>query len=1236
MSYKHIKLDKIVAGTEQRIFKTNLLDVSDNEIEQVSGGMINTEIVHDVDDQVKYHELDTMFFGEYSSELKTTSKIDGNIVYDANLIHFNELNADYITNKPSEKYSTSSFFDVSIYNTSFSNWFKLKTIENQKDTAKMADERVTYFPKHLDMPIDVALSEGRAYFLSPLNTERYTNLVQCSTNIVYRLFGMQATFKPNYEDAFHDYMSRSFYYAEDDAVPIYDMSFSTIQTINLGSHEDAQNWLLNWNITRPEISSLIIFDSNTNESGPNAIDTYDSIMLQSLLYQLEHGEYQYLYSTSTIKNILYDLFARIDVNSILRMIQPHGVVTKARDILVSSFINNKILSSDFKLDSEFINRSLTEKQTNTFLTNSLPHNAIFITNTNEEINFYRTSDNTIKSKLSDFDAAVHIPSAYFDFMYLKNNQNPHYDYDLNVENPNISLSDFKIYTDTKGYVEDTSLHPMSSYVNPYTNDQSNYFNKKFDFDGTASIMFNSSSKYNIVTNKERTIDILNYGIEKDNESASLDNEYAENHPTRLSKKTNDYLSVFEHRHVNTNKIYNIGEILGLRNYIRSGQITGLGKIWLSYKYSITYDQLFMDSFVESFTSPFKVYNLQRYENHFEQLVPGLVLYEGENNVKYMKKAGTACPYRVTGEEFQQVVGCNLPVSADCRGYCPFPTRGQCGVFGTGEFVNEYYPEGVTWSFNDYKESKDMIEESLSGFDRINDEWFVMKSPNNLSNKLVLETATDIDVADDIEIYFLNENFGSSDKSLEETLNDFKNELSAHTSIRFKSMFQGFGGYVDNKEGNVLYPEYILTNSDLISTHIITENRVASSYFTTVKQYILNMPSKTGNTNFGELLSTTYMSEFLSSYLNDSNGNLIYDETYTENTKDEFKTMLSSLTYSDMLFNFSENKALSSFLYHTVSEFENEGDTIVSTYINDELVSSTLSDIYNSNLGIYILDQISSYPIKNQILNKNLIYNNFVISPTSPFNGPHTIPAGTVVKAYKIVGENGKIISISDNKVEEFSDNDMVVMRIKNWWSDSAYCNGQFHIRQKDPITIENYQENPLFVKLFNTISNFDHVECVKGLFKYQQNDIKKSNIYSLRLTNSGLNPANDISSEAFAKFKYLIENDYYALSYANRSLYTAYSWQDIQKNHPTWISELIECIIGNNSLNITSENDFILYMNTSINQDTRIFVFDQTKADNLNNVRQELREIVEDAIKDSIKRYMPVHTNLWKIMYSGK
>ena len=29
-------------------------------------------------------------------------------------------------------------------------------------------------------------------------------------------------------------------------------------------------------------------------------------------------------------------------------------------------------------------------------------------------------------------------------------------------------------------------------------------------------------------------------------------------------------------------------------------------------------------------------------------------------------------------------------------------------------------------------------------------------------------------------------------------------------------------------------------------------------------------------------------------------------------------------------------------------------------------------------------------------------------------------------------------------------------------------------------------------------------------------------------------------------------------------------------------------------------------------------------------------KIIEDAVKASIKRYMPVHTNLWKIMYSGK
>ena len=288
-----------------------------------------------------------------------------------------------------------------------------------------------------------------------------------------------------------------------------------------------------------------------------------------------------------------------------------------------------------------------------------------------------------------------------------------------------------------------------------------------------------------------------------------------------------------------------------------------------------------------------------------------------------------------------------------------------------------------------------------------------------------------------------------------------------------------------------------------------------------------MKDKSSNINMSELLSSTYLSEFLSGYLDMTSGDFVYTDDFTKNGVEKFTTMLENLTYSDMLINYSKNKELSSFLFHTISEFENEGDTVVTAMIDEQIISSTLSDIYVTNIGEFIIDQISSYPLKNQIIMKNLLYNNFVISETSPFNGPHTIPNGSIINAYKVTGSNGKIDEISANKVDSLTKDDMVVMRIKNWWSNTAYCSGQMKIRQKDPITIENYTKNPLFLKLFNTISNFDHVERVKGLFKYQQNDIKKSNIYSLRLTNSGLNPANDISQEAYQSTLYDMENKYY-------------------------------------------------------------------------------------------------------------
>ena len=75
----------------------------------------------------------------------------------------------------------------------------------------------------------------------------------------------------------------------------------------------------------------------------------------------------------------------------------------------------------------------------------------------------------------------------------------------------------------------------------------------------------------------------------------------------------------------------------------------------------------------------------------------------------------------------------------------------------------------------------------------------------------------------------------------------------------------------------------------------------------------------------------------------------------------------------MLINYSKNKELSTFLFHTISEFENEGDTLVSAIVDGNMVVSSLANIYKTSIGEFIMDQISGYPDKKQILNVNILY-----------------------------------------------------------------------------------------------------------------------------------------------------------------------------------------------------------------------------------------------------------------------
>ncbi len=1217
MGYKHIKLDKIVAGNEQRIFKTNIHDILSSNVQSVNNlDALNVGIVQDISDKQEYHKFDTIYYGEYSTDLKTENKLNGNTLFDKSLLHFNDVNSEYITNKES------NIVDVSVYNTEYSSWFKSAVNESQKNSLKSSDERITYFPNTLKMPIDISISDNRAYMLNPINTDKYTNLIQNSTNLSYKNFSVSANYKDNYQQMFSDYLSRAYYYAEDNNIPIYDLNFSAIQTINFNSKANVDEWLNKWNLYNFIQNNNILFNSNTNLLNDYE---YDSIYLQNLLTTLSLNDVS---NTYDVQSIIYDLFAHIDINSIIRAIQPIGAITTVSQDVVDMILSNKTLSTSFLTTSGSIINSFYQTQPYTFLSNELPKNSMFLTNLNESLGYY-TNNSIIKSSLKTTDGASNPPSSYLDFMYLKNSQNPHYNYDLNIEDPSGSLKDFKIYTDTKEYVQNSSNNPMSAYISKYENDKSKEFNDLHDFDGTMSLRFNSSSKYKNITTKRNTISILNSAIIADNQLAENDEKYKNKFNERISTKTNNYLDIYKNRHIITNKIYDIGETLGFRNYIHTGNVLGTGKIWTSYKYIVSYDQNFLNLFVKNIYLEYINYETFRYENHMEKDVQNNVLYEGIDNVITMKTENSYCPYSFKNNaningltNFQNIVGCTLAKNQECRGFCPFPTNEKCIYNISGEYI----PTGLIWNITDYKDSKDILETSFTTFNSVNKEWTIIDVPSSISNETKFMAKTNINVYDDFEIYFIDESVNISSNTL--LINEISQLLDNNKEMQYKSLFRGFGGLNENNKCE--YPEYQMINSNNIETINDIECIPASTYINSLRSYVKLYNITDSTYRVKNLLSSIFMSTILSSYISTDTGELNVSSDFDYDT---FSNYLNSSTYYGILVDQSKYKNLSSFFEYTIADYENTPKRLVSAIVDNNVIYKTLGEIYNDSLSIYISDIINEFPEKNKINNTNILYNGFVIAPNSPFNGPHCIMKNTIFNAYYITKNNDELL-FSDSKTDKILANSKILLRIRNWWSDIIGYSGEFELIPYNEITIENYKEKlPNYNKIFNTISNYDHIEHIKGLLKFQQNDIKKSNIYSIQLQNSGLNPQNDIVESNYNNFEYLLEADYWLLETISRNMYYSEYWNTIINDNSNLIDDVVNCIYNNNSVGYTSKANLLSYLN---NNNPKIYIFDTSKASLINNTRSELREIVENAIKNSVKRYMPVHTSLWKILYTGK
>jgi hypothetical protein len=236
------------------------------------------------------------------------------------------------------------------------------------------------------------------------------------------------------------------------------------------------------------------------------------------------------------------------------------------------------------------------------------------------------------------------------------------------------------------------------------------------------------------------------------------------------------------------------------------------------------------------------------------------------------------------------------------------------------------------------------------------------------------------------------------------------------------------------------------------------------------------------------------------------------------------------------------------------------------YVNDDLeihftndLSGTIEKLKNAKTLTTISASFKSlfegfggknaeknYPQFKANYNSNIIpisgFTSFAIAENSNFNTAHVITEGTLLSGYN---------HQSNERVSVLKAGEYCIFRVKNWWTNT--------IRGEGSVIAKPYSQNNLdyLTEVLKDLTYYDYLEQVEGFFKYQQENLHKSNIYSINIDNSGLNPENDN-----------IEN----------------TEIDKQKN----------------------------------------------------KVRKQMRNILETAIRNSVSKYMPVETSLWKIEYTGK
>lgn len=212
-------------------------------------------------------------------------------------------------------------------------------------------------------------------------------------------------------------------------------------------------------------------------------------------------------------------------------------------------------------------------------------------------------------------------------------------------------------------------------------------------------------------------------------------------------------------------------------------------------------------------------------------------------------------------------------------------------------------------------------------------------------------------------------------------------------------------------------------------------------------------------------------------------------------------------------------------------------------------------------------------------------------------------------------------------------------RVKSWWTDEIKCIGEIRLEN----TTKSSTDTTLNESVLSTLAHFDFIERNFGFFKYQQENLHKSNVYSINLSNTGLNPAED-ETKLYTK-EQVIErllpsgipsgtNDFFGNNQEfnfryNRTYDYFYAGNTLNNEFnftfgPNIISSFVELSKHCQWENVLGTNRF----------------FNKNMSENITSnyklQRQLMRSILEQAIRSSVSKYMPIDTTLWKINYTGK